>query len=247
MLIKTFNKSNEDFLLLFGIYKDTIDPHITYEQFFHLYYSDSLLSIDFTLFSFGEERAGFSAAFFYTTHINDKPLFIARSATGLVEKFQGKGYHNKSDLYFKFMRFALLHLFKPLYITAFVINPFVFKELCKFVPFSYPKPQQKIPAHIGKMMDEVILKSGHRRSKKNSYAVEVPIQVKFNESLLKRINDSKDERVKWFLENNIDYLNKYGLLVIIQASLMNILGTLFTLGRGFCINKMRLLTNNTNA
>lgn len=243
MLIKTFNKSNEDFLLLFGIYKETIDPSITYEKFHQLYYSESLVSIDFTFFTCGEERAGFSAAFFYTSRLDEKAVFIARTATGLREKYQGRRCHNKFDLYFKFMRFAFFHPFRPLYIAAFVINPFVFKELCKFVPSFYPKPQKQVPAQVGKMMNEIILNSGHPRSEKNYYSVEVPIQVKFSEGLLKRIADCHDDSVKWFLENNTGFLNKFGLLVIVNVSVPNIGGTLLKFGRHFFTSKIQQFIN----
>lgn len=81
--IKNFNKENQDILVLYGIYKEIIDPTLDYEKFMKLYYSEKLVAIDFTLFSSQNERAGFSAAFFYSVVVNGKPSFTARAATGL--------------------------------------------------------------------------------------------------------------------------------------------------------------------
>src|SRR3954451_19813465 len=101
VIIKNFSRESFHFLQLFGIYKETIDPTLDYETFLHLYYSEKLVAIDFTLFSSEHKRVGFSAAFFYSAIVNGKPSYIARSATGLNEDFQGQGLHSKFDLYFK--------------------------------------------------------------------------------------------------------------------------------------------------
>src|SRR4051812_15170513 len=115
VFIKNFSKENDDFLQLFGIYKETIDPTLDYETFLQLYYSKTLVAIDFTLFNCDNKRVGFSAAFFYSANVNGKSSFIARSATGLNRDLQGQGLHDKFDLYFKFIRFALTHPRKPLW------------------------------------------------------------------------------------------------------------------------------------
>ena len=226
-LIKNFGKENEDFLQLFGIYKETIDPALDYETFLQLYYSETLVAIDFSLFFFGNKRAGFSAAFFYSAIVNGKPSFIGRSATGLNEDFQGQGLHNKFELYFKFIRFALSHPRKPLWVTVFVVNPFVFSELCRLVPVFFPRVKKHTPVTVQKIMDEIIDRSGHSRDEKCPYSVKVPIQVKFNEKLLTRIFGSDDPNVEWYLKQNSGFLDKYGLLVVISVSFSNIGGTLF--------------------
>jgi hypothetical protein len=241
VFIKNFRKENQDFLQLFGIYKETIDPTLDYETFLQLYYSKTLVAIDFTLFSSGNKRVGFSAAFFYSAIVNGKPSFIARSATGLNEDFQGQGLHNKFDLYFKFIRFALSHPRKPLWVTVFVVNPFVFSELCRLVPVFFPMIERHTPETIQKIMDEIIDGNGHPRDDKCPYSVKVPIQVKFNEKLLKRIFSSDDPNIEWYLKQNPGFLDKYGLLVVISVSFKNIGGTLCNFIMLNCSKKLNRL------
>lgn len=232
MLITTFHASDEKLLLLYGIYKETIKPDLSYKEFWAMYFSASLVAIDFSFFTRQEERAGFSVAFFYTSQLQDRKVFIARTATGLVEKFQGKGCHNLHDLYSKFMRFALTHPFRQLFVTAYVINPFVYKELHQFVPSFYPKPHQTVPDGVADMMRELIVRGGHDVSVENWYVVKVPIQVHFNAGLMKRFRRCKDESVRWFLDT-VDFTNKHGLLVVVNVSLPNIAGTFLRLGRWY--------------
>jgi hypothetical protein len=92
-------------------------------------------------------------------------------------------------------------------------------------------PQQQVPKKIEKIIDEVIANSGHPRDSSHFYSVEVPLQVKFNEKLLKRIYGSKDENIIWYLNNNPGFLDKFGLLVIIEVSWNNVFGTLINLGK----------------
>lgn len=229
-MIKHFTATDENFMALFGCYKATIEPDITYRMFVSMYVSDELTGIDFTLFTDGDIRAGFSAAFFYATTMNEKPVYIIRSATGLQEDYQGKGVHDINDLYLKFIRFAARHPFVPKYMATYVINPLVFAQLCRFVPGVYPKPRVTVPEAIETIMDELVARSGHSRNPLHPYSVEVPIQVKFAPALLKRIYSSKDENIQWFA-SHVPFVSKKGLLTIVDISWINVWGTILHLSK----------------
>ncbi len=224
--IKIFNKESKLILNLYGVYKDTIDPEITYSRFREMYFSKDLIEIDFTCFYHNQVRAGFSAAFFYATAINGKRAFIARSATGLTIDFQGKGLHNTYDLYIKFIRFALKHPVTPIWVCAFVINAFIFRDLCRFIPFIFPKPGKQIPGYVQEVIHTVLAPGDHLPDEAHPFSLQVPIQVKFNEALLQRIMSSSDPNVQWYLKANPRFLDKHGLLVIIGISMRNICGTI---------------------
>lgn len=241
VLVKEFSKDNGDFLQLYGIYKDTIDYELTYAKFLQLYYDKNLVLIDFTLFSHQNKRVGFSAAFFYSSNLKGKPSFIARSATGLIKDLQGKGLHSKLDLYIKFIRFALFHPLKPIWVAAFIVNAFVFSELCRYVPAFFPHPGKQVPEDIENIIHEIIIGSGHQRNVLHPYSVSVPIQVNFNENLLKRIYDSDNSNVQWYLKENPGFLEKYGLFVIIRVSFKNIYGTIMAFVKRFCHNILSLI------
>jgi hypothetical protein len=237
VIIKDPGKHNDDYLRLYGIYKSTIDTGLSFEKFDQLYYSDSLVYIDFTLHSFQGQTAGFSAAFFYSAAINGRASFIARSATGLKKEFQGQGLFNRYDLYFKFIRFAALHPFSPLWVAAFIINAFIYGDLCRFVPSIFPNPHKSVPPEIEKLMDGILENGHHERETSHPYSVNVPIQVTFNNKLLERIYSSKDHYVLWYLQQNPKFLEKYGLLVMINVSVKNIFGTLLNFIKHFFAQK----------
>lgn len=229
IIITRFNQEEDNFMNLYGVYKDAIAPDITYHQFMSLYVHKDLLKIDFTCFYDGMKRAGFSAAFFYAATINGKKSYIVKSATGLLEAYQGRGLHNKYELYSKFIRFALQHPGKPVWVCAFVINAFVYKNLCRFVPVIAPMPGKEIPLPNRKIIDYILASGTHQADENNPLSLEVPIQVRLNEALLKRIFASEDPNVQWYLKANPRFLDKYGLLVVIGVSARNICGTLWNM------------------
>lgn len=241
VLLKNFGSNSVDFLQLYGIYREAICPDLTYAHFVQLYCADNLVAIDFTIFSFGHRRVGFSAAFFYSTFHNGRRAFIARSATGLISEFRGQGCHNKLDLYFKFIRFAFLHILTPMWAAAFIVNALVFSSLCRSVPTFFPRPAHPLPKGFEEMMNEMLDVAGYTPDPIHPYSIRVPIQVAFDERLLKRIYGSADANVHWYLKENPGFLDKFGLFVVIPVSLQNICGTILRLLRCFYRKKIASL------
>lgn len=230
---KDFTQANREVLLLYHGYKDILNPILEFNIFWKLYHSEKLVEINYTLFYSGEKTVGFSAAFFYSVLIKGKPCYIARAATGLSEDKQGKRLHDKINLYSKFVRFKLRHPFKPLVVTAFVINPLLFAELCKYIPRIYPGSGKDIPEHFIQLKDEFSESSDPENDILHPNSAKVLFQVEFNETLLKRIFGSEDAAVKWFCKENPYFLNQYGLRVIIPVTMSNILGTCLNLTKDF--------------
>ncbi|HLK29914.1 MAG TPA: hypothetical protein VKT28_15145 [Puia sp.] len=220
--IRDCEKSNPHFNALFDIFRLTLKPDMLFREFTAYYYSKRLDYIDATFVFFDGKVIGFCAAAFYRSVINEKKYVIGRAATGILESYRGQAMP-KWKLYKKYICYWIRHPFKNIILSAYVANPIIYAMICKYTGIAYPRENAKPPENIIELKNELLRSQNLHRKEEKPFVVEIHFSVKIADKDKKRIFESKDGAVKYFLHINPKFIRQYGVVVIIPVSLKNIL------------------------
>lgn len=222
LLITDCSEENQDFLVLFDIFRATLKPDMRFLEFKAYYCSARLDYIDATLIVLRGTVIGFCAAAFYATVINKKQYTVGRAATGILEEHRGHTLP-KWKLYQKYIRYWFRHPFRRTLLSAFVANPLIYAMICKYTGIAYPRQAAEPPADIIKIKNDLLRSHNLHRKEGPAFVVEIHFCVSISERELERIFTSRDRNVRYFLRINPKFRQQYGVVVLIPIHLKNIL------------------------
>lgn len=214
------SETNSDFQKLFSIFAPTLKPDMEFREFRAYYYSSKLEYIDVTFAEMNGQPAGFCAAAFYKTEINEKSYTIGRAATGILPQFRGNALP-KWKLYFKYIRYKFFHPQANVILSAYVANPLIYAMICKYTGITYPKYRQKIPGAILNIKDELLHSQRLQKKEGPAFVVQIHFCVSIGEDVIARIYSSSDKNIKHFLTINPRFREQYGVVVIIPVTVWN--------------------------
>jgi hypothetical protein len=221
LLISDCSEKNLDFQMLFSIFRATLRPEMHFREFRTYFFSEKLNFIDVTFVMLDQKIIGFCSAAFYKAIIDGREHTIGRAATGILENFRGNALP-KWKLYKKYINYWIRHPLHKILISAYVANPLIYSMICKYTGIAYPKPFSKPPAKVLHIKD-VLLKTQNLQAKENPpFVVEIHFCVAISDKEQERIFKSEDGAVKYFLQINPKFRERYGVLVIIPVNLKNI-------------------------
>ena len=231
MDLVTFNLSdinNEPNSLdrLYEIFKVTLNPDLTPREFNQYLFGIHPESFEISFIYEEDELAGFCTAGAYPLKVNNKKVVVFRSAFGLLDKYK-KGKFPLHGLFYKYMRYKLMHPFTSVYVTGFMANPLMYAMICKYTRTCYPRRNR--PA-TGKVIDfKKDLLNSMRLSRKeiDPFVLKIHFQVRFKETDIQRFENSEDRDVKYFLSINPYYKEKVGVLVLVPVTFGNMTYTFF--------------------
>lgn len=222
IIIKDCTEANIHFWKLYRIFRLTICPGMPYKIFEAYYKSKNLDYINATFFYDSKnELAGFCTAAFYKTIIANKPVTIARSATGFLKNHQGKAL-SKWKLYSKFMQYKLNNPFRRLILTIYAGNPLIYNMICKYTGIVYPKVGKRVPEKIIVIKNEILHAGKLQHREAEPFVVKINFEVQKSEEFKQRAKTSNNIHVQFFIEKTgMKYCNT--LLLIIPITFLNIL------------------------
>lgn len=212
------NSSPEPLEKLYGIFRQTLNPDLTEEEFNQYLFSAHPDSLEMTFIHAEDELAGFCTAAAYPRRCGQKKVIILRSAFGLRTEYK-QGRFPLHGLFYKYMRYKLTHLFTPVYVAGFMANPLMYAMICKYTRRCYPRRDLPV-SEKAKALKQTVLDSMGMEEEK-PFVLKIHFQVKFNGDDLRRFHASNDEDVKYFLAINPGYNQQVGVLVIVPVTVGN--------------------------
>ncbi|HRH48387.1 MAG TPA: hypothetical protein PLP23_06540 [Panacibacter sp.] len=219
--IKKPSKSNRNFLRLYGIFRSTLNPEMTFKAFYDYYVSEKLDYIDVTFLYYNKVLAGFYSASFYKVTINGKKKALGRAATGILPEYQQKAMP-KFGLFYKYVNYKYRHPFTGLIVSAFLANALVYAMICKYTAWVWPRINSTVPANIDTIKAEILNSSKTAEPANHPYVVKINFKVSIGESLLERIYSSQSCHVQYFLQINPHFYNQQCVLIIVPFTWLNL-------------------------
>ena len=220
-------------MLLYGIFRDTISPGMSFTAFDAYYNSSSLQYIDIT-FSYCEGAlAGFCSAAFYTMNVNSKAIALGRVATGIREEYRGKGLP-KWKLFMKYAQYKMKHPFTSLLLSVYVMNPILYAMICKYTAQVWPKKSINVPHHIAQVKNEIIKNSDVVLNEEEPFLVKINFTVAAGKKMVEAVLKSKNKHIRYFLGLNKYFPGPYGIVVIIPFTWRNIIFSSLIFAFYFC-------------
>ncbi len=220
--IRECSLNNPAFWKLYSIFKDTLNPGMDFRVFRKYYYTEGFQYIDVSFLEINKKTVGFCAAAFYNSGKGKNDFVLARSATGILQEARGQGLP-KWILYLKYIKYKTIHPLSNLVLSGYIANPLIYAMICKYTGIVYPRLSQQIPAGFTGLRKQILQRSGIDKAPDNDFVFKIHFQVNMGADILKRITDSKDIYVKYFLSINPRFLEQFGLMVIIPVTWENII------------------------
>lgn len=232
------DESNDVFIQLFCIFTATLHRGMAFKQFRAFYHSQHLDYIDATFIYSGEKVIGFFTAAFYKTTMDKRPLIIARAATGILPEERGARLPYRS-LYSRFMVYKLMHPFTKVLLTVYVANPLMYAMICKYTGIVYPFLTVDVSGKIQELKSAILLNSGLNNKEILPFVVKIHFDVQLGTDTLKRIVESNDVFVKYYLSINPKFQEQYGVLTIVPVTWQNVLHSSAKLFKSYHFNTLK--------
>lgn len=214
------NTSPHPLQVLYGIFKQTLNPDLTEREFNQYLFGCYPDSFEMSFIYKDDTLAGFATAAAYPQKINGKKVIILRSAFGLLDDYKN-GKFPLQSLFFKYVRYKLKHLFTPVYIAGFMANPLMYAMICKYTLKCYPHRNRKCPKQILLFKNELLCSMKLSADEKKPFVLKIHFPVKFKTADVERINNSHNPHVTYYLSINPAYRQQYGVLVLVPVTLPN--------------------------
>lgn len=218
--LSDINASDEPLNRLFGIFRRTLNPNLSREEFTHYLFASHPDSLEMTFIHKDEELVGFCTSAAYPRRCHQKKIVILRSALGLHGGCK-KGAFPLHGLFYKYMRYKLKHLFTPVYVAGFMANPLMYAMICRYTLRCYPKSGRPVPEKITALKKIILASMCPNEEEQAPFVLKVHFQVKFSHEDIQRFHGSNDENAKYFLTFNPHYNRQMGMLVIVPVTLGN--------------------------
>jgi hypothetical protein len=219
MIIVDCSATNPDFQALYAIFRLTLKPDLSFRAFRAYYCSEKLEYIDATLVLREGVVIGFCAAAFYVCVIEGKKYTIGRAATGILSDHRGRALP-KWELYKKYIAYWRRWPFRRIILSAYVANPLIYAMICKYTGIAYPRIRVRPPGWVLRLKGALLRRS--RLREVGEFVVEIHFCVQLGDGEQRRIYDSQNRHIRYYLSINPRFRQQQGVMVIIPVNLMNI-------------------------
>jgi hypothetical protein len=222
VILRECSVEDKDYMELYGIFRATLKPDISFREFKAYYQSSRLEYIDITFILAQGRVVGFCSAAFYTGMVGERMTVIGRAATGILEEYRGRTLP-KWKLYWKYIAYWRRHPLRTILLSAYVANPLIYAMICKYTGIAYPHPLAPAPAAIVKLKNALMRQQRPGVPAEDGFVMPIHFSVAIGKKEQERIRASRDPAIGFFVQINPRFLQQYGVLVIIPIGLRNIL------------------------
>lgn len=219
--ITDFSKPAPLLRRLYLIVKNTLCPGMSYLFFLRFYLASKPHLMQITFLTTDGEDAGFFTCTYSFQQLNGHEKVICRVAIGIVEKFQ-KGNMPFAALCRRIIAYKLKHPYQPVYMVAYLANPFVYAAIARYTAEYWPARQTQSPAFILKLKDSILEAGNMKKNEVSPFVVRIHFKVEMPEKLLHRIYSSNDPDVKFYLRMNPCFENQMGLMTVVPVRWGNV-------------------------
>lgn len=219
--LSNFDEPNTSLQELYRIFSETLNKNLTYREFRFFYFRNKPHYMDISFLSEGEKTVGFICVTFYRHQLGDKMYTICRGAAGIHENYRGGKLPNWL-LCWKYIKYKLRHPSEKMYITGYMANPILYSMICKYTHKVYPKAGIKVPDCIHELRGKLISYYGLQKKVIAPFVLKIHFQVHMNTKDEKRIYESKDRDIKYYLQLNPDFQNQVGIMTLVPVTWYNV-------------------------
>lgn len=157
-----------------------------------------------------------------------KNVRVIRTQVGMLKEYRGSNQTLKI-LARESTRFYLKNFFRKMYFVATPVHPNPYCVAARQMYSMYPHPHRPTPGKIQSLMDQISRSLHLGEEEENSLIKKVGWVVKDRSEQRRRILESKDEFVRYYLSQNPDYTEGKGMLMLVPICIMNGVWTLKSL------------------
>lgn len=204
---------------LFKIYNATVRENLNIDQIRNRYHETYQVNIIF-LKNNGID-IGFAMITFYKTQHQNKTIFLARPAMGILNSARGAKFPMVQ--YIKaFIHFKLKHPFNQVMLFTCPVNPIPFAASSKYWKESYPKYNHHYPKSIQAIKQTALRFFGETEIREN--ILQLPYGPLLDRSDIDRFYERQhsNPHVAYFLEQNPNFLKNESLILMIPVHFKNI-------------------------
>lgn len=169
------------------------------------------------------EKVGFFTIQVYNTKINGKNFIIFRNQTGILRNYRRK-IGNIYLLVLLFVYYRLRYPFTPMLSCLVIMNPTLYAKLGNLM-FNYIPSPNYIESKRSKLIIRSLIQFFNLiiPSEKFPWSVYLGSNTEFSIEDLQYLEQNKDPKIQFFMDQNPKMRDGYGLLTIIHYSWINII------------------------
>lgn len=204
---------------LFNIFNETVREALTIDAIRNRY--QETYQVDLFFLKQNGQDIGFAMITFYKTKHQNKTIFFARPAMGILNSARGAKFPMEKYIA-AFMRFKLKHPFTPVMMFTCPVNPIPYAASSKYWIDSFPKHNKAYPPAIQAIKQTALNFFQTPEIREN--VLRLPFGPLLNDNDIRRFYERKSSNphVAYFLANNPNFLQNESLVLMIPVSFKNI-------------------------
>ncbi len=201
---------------------------VTKEQFESFFFNPKIQTIAyFAMEDKKKNLVSFFCGYYQIIQLNNKPIYIYNSRVVVDPDYQGKSIFINT-FFAQFRACGGVAFRKGGYFISNIINPISYHSVASISAKAYPKYDAPFTKDMKKMITKMAEINNTKLIKSNNIFKTVSgVPAKYSEKQLDRIYSSEKPHIKYFLKQDIDFLNGEGILVIVPYTIVNIVNTIF--------------------
>lgn len=211
---------------LFVILKATLCPEMSYRKFLKFYLNSNPHCMQITFLKDNGNDIGFFTCTYSYTQLAGKKSTICRVAIGILSQYQG-GVMPFGLLCRRIIYYRMQNPFLPLYVVAYLANPIVYATIAKYTAAYWPSRLKETPAFINKLKDNILVAGNMANLEVKPFVLRIHFAVHLSAALQKRIYESNNPDIKYYLGINPDFLNQMGVMTIVPVRWSNIIANIW--------------------
>lgn len=224
--ITDFQKPDPLLRRLFLILKATLCPEMSYFKFLKFYLNSKPHCIQLTFLQEQGNDIGFFTCTYSYTKLADQKSTICRVAIGILSQFQG-GAMPFGLLCRRIIYYRMQNPFQPIYMVAYLANPIVYATIAKYTAAYWPCRLKETPAFINELKDSILVAGQMENLEVRPFVLRIHFAVHLSDVLIKRIHDSNNPDIKYYLGINPGFLNQMGVMTIVPVRWYNIIANIW--------------------
>lgn len=231
---------------LFNIFNATVKEELRPSDLQNRY--QGLTEVNLFFLKHRGRDIGFAMISFYKIKKNNRVVYVARPAMGILNSSRGARFPMKS--YIKaFINFKMRHPFQEVCMFTCPVNPIPYAASSKYWVDSFPKHNRAYPNSVKATKEATLDFFGIQEIKEN--VIQLPFGPLLDEQDINRFYERKASNlhVAYFLEQNPNFLKNESLILMIPVSFKNIahifaLQFKAMLSKVLRFKKIRAISNN---
>lgn len=211
---------------LYLILKATLCPEMSYRKFLKFYLNSNPHCMQITFLQHQGSDIGFFTCTYSYTQSPHRKSVICRVAIGILSQFQG-GAMPFGCLCRRIIYYRILNPLHPIFMVSYLANPIVYATIAKYTATYWPSRLKETPAFINNLKDNILLAGNMINLEVRPFVLRIHFAVHLAASLQKRIFESNNPDVKFYLNINPDFLNQMGVMTIVPVRWSNIFANIW--------------------